>query len=133
MNEPLTSLGLALRAGKLAAGEEAVNAALSAGTVRLVVLASDAGENTVRRMEHRSRGKLPILYLEADKASLGQAVGWKSCAAAALTDLGMAAAFAGRLAALDERHRGALEALQEKQEKIARRRLKKPGKRSRSK
>lgn len=133
MSEPLTFLGLAKRAGKLSAGEDAVESALSAGKARLLILASDAGENTVRRAEHRSQAKLPILYLDADKAALGQALGWKDCAVAAVTDLGMAIAFAQKMAAMDPRHRSVLEALQEKQEKITQRKLKKPGKRSRSK
>lgn len=128
MAEPLTFLGLAKRANKLAAGEDAVNAALAAGTVRLLVLSSDAGEHTVRRVEHQSQGRLPILYLDADKAALGQVLGWQSCAVAALTDLGMARSFAGKLAALDERHRSVTEALEETALRIARRKEKKPGK-----
>lgn len=129
MIEPLTFLGLAKRAGRLAAGEEPVEAALAAGTVRLLILAADAGEHTVRRMEFRSQGRLPILYLSSGKAELGQALGWKSCAAAAVTDLGMALAFAEKMAALEQRHSGALEALVETRDRIARRKEKKPGKR----
>ena len=128
MGEPLTFLGLARRANRLSAGEDAVDAALTAGTVRLLVLACDAGEHTVRRAEHRSQGRLPIAYLTADKAALGQVLGWKSCSVAAMTDLGMALSFAKALAAQDSRHAPVLEALEETKDRIDRRKAKKPGK-----
>lgn len=131
MTEQLGFLGLAKRAGKLAAGEDAVLAALQTGKVRLLLLASDAGENTVRRMELRSQGRLPILYLQSGKSVLGAALGWESCAAAAFTDLGMALAFARKLAEADERHAPVLEALTEKSDRIARRKAVKPGRHSR--
>lgn len=132
MTEPLGFLGLAKRAGKLAAGEDAVLAALQTGKVRLLVLAGDAGENTVRRMELRSQGRLPILYLQSGKEALGAALGWESCAVAAFTELGMALAFAQKLSAADGRHAPVLEALTEKREKIAHRKAVKPGRHSRS-
>lgn len=128
MAEPLTFLGLAKRAGRLSAGEDAVESVLAAGTVRLLILASDAGEHTVRRMEHRSQGRLPIACLASDKEALGQVLGWKSCSVAALTDLGMALSFARKLAEQDARHAVLVEALEETQDRIARRKLKKPGK-----
>ena len=130
MSEPLGFLGLAKRAGKLAAGEDAVETALQTGKVRLLILASDAGDKTVRRIEFRSGGKLPILYLKSDKQALGQALGWGSCAAAAMTDLKMSIALAEKRVQAEKTHRPVLEALTEKQEKIARRKAKKPGKRS---
>ena len=130
MGEPLTFLGLAKRASRLSAGEDAVDAALSAGTVRLLILACDAGEHTVRRTEHRSQGRLPIAYLAADKEALGRVLGWKSCSVAAITDLGMAISFAKALCAQDARHGPVLEALEETKDRIDRRRVKKPGKKS---
>ena len=131
MTEPLSFLRLAKRAGKLAAGEDGVLSALQAGKVRLLVLAADAGEHTARRMEFRSQGRLPILYLQSGKTDLGTALGWEQCAVAALTDLGMAVSFARKMAQADPRHAPVLEALTEKQAKIARRKAAKPGKHSR--
>ncbi len=129
MDEQLGFLGLARRAGKLCAGEDAVQAALQTGRVRLLVLAADAGEKTVRWTEHRSQGRLPIACLTAGREELGRALGWKSCAVAAFTDLGMAAAYAAKLAAADARHSAVLEALEEKQRAIAARKLAKPRRR----
>lgn len=131
MTESLGFLGLAKRAGKLAAGEDGVLSALQAGKVRLLLLASDAGENTIRRMELRSQGRLPILYLQSDKTALGAALGWEQCAVAAVTDLGMALAFAQKMAEASHAHQSVLEALREKREKIAHRKAVKPGKHSR--
>ena len=131
MNEPLTFLGLAKRAGKLAAGEDAVLAALQTGKVRLLLLSADAGDKTVRRTEHLSRGKLPILYLTSGKDVLGETLGWAQCSVAALTDLGMARAFAEKMTAVDPVHAPVLEALQETTQRIAHRKAVKPGKRNR--
>lgn len=128
MTEPLSFLGLAKRAGKLAAGEDAVLAALQTGKVRLLVLAQDAGEHTARRMEFRSQGRLPILTLQSGKAQLGAALGWEQCAVAAFTDLGMALSFGKQMAALDPVHQPVLEALTETQARIAHRKAVKPGK-----
>lgn len=130
MNESLGFLGLAKRAGKLAAGEDAVLSALQGGKVRLLILAADAGEATIRRTEHRTGGKLPILYLESGKAALGGALGWANCSVAALTDLGMALSYAKKLTQADSRHAPVLEALTEKSERIAHRKAVKPGKHS---
>lgn len=129
MSEALGFLGLTKRAGKLAAGEDAVLAALAEGKVRLLLLASDAGEKTVRRAEFKSQGKLPIIYLESDKTALGEALGWGKCAVAAVTDIDMALAFARKMAEADPKHASAAEALSEKQQKIAARKAKKPRKR----
>ena len=130
MSEQLGFLGLAKRACKLAAGEDAVEAALQTGKVRLLILAADAGDKTVRHIEHRSQGRLPILYLQSDKAALGSALGWASCAVAAMTDLSMSIALAEKMVRSDESRRPVLEALMEKQDKIAARKQRKPGKHS---
>ena len=126
MREQLGFLGLAKRAGKLSAGEDAVEAALQTGKVRLLILAADAGDKTVRHMEHRSQGRLPILYLQSDKQTLGSALGWASCAVAAMTDLKMSIALAEKMVRCDASHRPVLEALIEKQDKIAARKQRKP-------
>jgi len=45
-------LGLAKKAGRLEVGEEPVGAAARARDARLIVVAEDAAENTVRRVRH---------------------------------------------------------------------------------
>ena len=64
------------------------------GRARLVLLASDAGESTVRRAERLVAGtKQPLLTIPYDKATLGGAMGWSDCALAAFRDAALAAAF----------------------------------------
>lgn len=103
----LSLLGLALRGGNLAVGEEPVEAAARARDARLLLLASDAADNTRRRTVHFSEaGQCLWLQLPCTKAELGRAVGRTSVALAAVTDIGLANAVARRLAALDQAQYG---------------------------
>jgi ribosomal protein L7Ae-like RNA K-turn-binding protein len=95
----LSTLGLARRGGMLAVGEEPVEAAARAKDARLILLAADAAENTVRRARHFSEaGACLWLRVPFRKDELGSAVGRMSCAILALTDVGFAAAVARCLA-----------------------------------
>lgn len=103
----LSLLGLALRGGRLAVGEEPAALAAKAGQARLLLTASDAAGNTLRRAEHLAEeGHCLHLTLPFTKAELGGALGRGSAAIAALTDLGLAAAAAERLALLDPERYG---------------------------
>ena len=87
-------LGLALRAGRLAVGEEPVGAACRGHKAYLLLLASDAADNTIRRASHFSQSakNTICLQLPLTKAELGSGLGRTACAMAALTDVGFAAA-----------------------------------------
>lgn len=103
----LPLLGLALRGGRLAVGEEPAALAAKAGQARLLLAASDAAGNTLRRAEHLAReGHCLWLVLPFSKEELGAALGRGSAAVAALTDTGLAAAVTERLAALDPERYG---------------------------
>lgn len=107
-NHILSLLGLALRGGRLAVGEEPAALAAKSGQARLLLAASDAAGNTLRRMEHLAEeGHCLSLTLPFTKAELGGALGRGSAAIAALTDLGLAAAVAERLAQWDPERYGA--------------------------
>lgn len=108
MNDRVLSLlGLALRGGRLAVGEEPAALAAKAGQARLLLVAADAAENTLRRAEHLAReGHCLHLTLPFTKAELGGALGRGSAAIAALTDTGLAAAVAERLAQSDPERYG---------------------------
>ena len=102
MDKILSMLGLAKKAGRLESGEEPVGAAARARDGRLILLASDAAENTVRRATHFAEaGQCLLARIPADKDALGRAVGRTSCAMLAVTDIGFAEAVARKLAALD--------------------------------
>ena len=68
----------------------------------MLLLASDAADNTRRRIEHfADEGQCMWLRVPFPKEELGRALGRTSVAVAAITDIGLAAAVARRLAELD--------------------------------
>lgn len=105
--ELLPLIGLCFRARALAVGEEPVDAAVRAGDARVLLLAADAADNTVRRTARfAGTGKCPWLRLPYTKAELGRAVGRTSAAILAVTDIGFAANIVRRLAAEDDAQYG---------------------------
>ena len=98
----LSLLGLALRGGRLAVGDDAVSDAAFRKDARLILTASDASEHVRRSAEHLARqGDCLAGTLPCTKAELGGALGRGSAAVCALTDIGLAASLAKRLAAED--------------------------------
>lgn len=120
-------LGLARRAGKLELGEESILSAALAHKARLILIAGDAAEGTVRRLERSAEnGNAVCFRTELTKAELGAGFGRASCAAVALTDVGLAAAAVKKLSQADpQRYGESLEKLQHKAEKTVRRRKEK--------
>lgn len=99
----LSLLGLALRGGNLAVGEEPVADACKTGRAKLVLIAADAAENSASRARRWAEAKnVPWTQVPWDKAAIGFALGRGTCAMAALTDRGLAAALAEKLAQGDE-------------------------------
>ncbi len=114
-NDLLSLIGLCFRARSLAVGEEPVDAAVRARDARLLLLAADAADNTVRRTRHFAEsGNCPWLRMPFSKEELGRAVGRTSTAILAVTDIGLAANIACRLAAGDDAQYGETAALLEK-------------------
>lgn len=104
MDKLLNLIGLAQKAGRLAVGEEPTGAAARARDARLILVAADAAENSVRRVRHfADAGQCLWCRIGADKDALGRAVGRSSCAMLAVTDIGFAEAIARKLAEGDER------------------------------
>ena len=98
----LSMLGLCMRGGMLAVGEEPVDAVSRAHQARLLLLAEDAADNTARRVTHFAQaGNCLWIRLPFGKDELGRALGRTSCALLAITDIGFASAFAKRLAQAD--------------------------------
>lgn len=123
MDRALRLLGLAKKAGRVEVGEEPVGAVCRAHKARLVILAQDAAENTVRRAKHFSElGGAVCVSVPCSKDELGAALGRASCAMAALTDAGFAAGFLEKLAAEDPARYGeAHAALSAKAQKLLQR------------
>ena len=122
----LSLLGLALRGNNLAVGEEPVADACKTHRAKLVLTAADAAGNSADRARRwADAGNVPWIQVPWDKAALGFALGRSTCAMAALTDLGLAQAVAGRLAQGDpERYGEMTEKLRLKAERAAQRREK---------
>lgn len=116
-------IGLAQKAGRLAVGEEPTGAAARARDARLILVAADAAENSVRRVRHfADAGQCLWCRIGADKDALGRAVGRSSCAMLAVTDIGFAEAIAKKLAEGDERFAETAEKLAVKARRAAERR-----------
>lgn len=102
MDKILRLIGLAKRGGNLEAGEEPVGAAARARDARVILVASDAAENTYRRVRHfADAGQCIWLSIPCTKDELGGCIGRTSCAMVAVTDLGLASTIVQRLAEKD--------------------------------
>ncbi len=111
----LSLLGLALRGNHLAVGEEPVAEACKTGRAELVLTAADAAGNSADRARRWAEaGGVPWIPAPWTKEELGGALGRSVCAMAALTDRGLAAALAGKLALRDEALRPMASLLEEK-------------------
>lgn len=105
----LSLVGLAKKAGRLEVGEEPVGAAARARHARLILVATDAADNTCRRAAHFAQaGNVPWVRVPFTKAQLGAALGRSTCAMAAFTDVGLASSMAAKLSALDSETYGEL-------------------------
>ena len=127
MDERLKLVGLAFKAGKLAAGDTAVREAVFAKRVRLICTAVDASERVVtgaERMPERCNG----LYTATPftRAELGAALGLRDCGIIAFLDPGLAWAFAEKLNEIDHvRYRALEEELRARRDRAQRRKQKK--------
>ena len=115
-------MGIAQKAGYIEYGEDTVTTAVSAGKVRLIVMASDAGEHTRRKIRASSeRSGVICLDIPVTKNELGLAVGKGGTGVVAITDIGIAASFAEKLAQDGKEYAEAYAQLREKADKIRKR------------
>ncbi len=85
-------LGLAEKAGKVAAGEFSCEKQLQSGKARLVLLAADASENSKKKFRDKAAFRsLPCLELDS-KEELGRTIGKQERTCAVVLDAGFAAA-----------------------------------------
>ncbi len=84
-------LGLMRRADAIRIGEENTGETVKAGKGKLLLLASDASDNAVKRAESFTFGHSTVtVKLPYTKEALSDAVGVGGCSMAAVTDLGFA-------------------------------------------
>jgi len=79
-------LGLAMRAGKVLSGEEMVLQAVRSGKARLVLLASDASENTAKKVKDKCSYYGVSCITTGDRYQLGHAIGKVGRVTVAVTD-----------------------------------------------
>ena len=83
-------LGLATKAGKTVTGEFSTEKAVKEGRAYLVVVASDASENTKKKFRNMCNYYQVTMKVFSDKNSLGNACGKEFRASLAITDAGLA-------------------------------------------
>ncbi|MGN7470188.1 YlxQ family RNA-binding protein [Brevibacillus sp. SAFN-007a] len=79
-------LGIAMRARKIVTGEELVIAAIRNGQARLVLLASDASDNTAKKVKDKCSYYGVSCVTTGDRYSLGHAIGKDGRVTVAVTD-----------------------------------------------
>lgn len=89
-NKALSYLGLAMRAGKLAFGDEGVLKAVRSGQARLVVMAEDASDNTRKKFRDKCSHYNVALVECFDRYELGAAIGKDARVLVAVLDSGLA-------------------------------------------
>jgi len=123
MDKAAGYLGIARKAGYLEIGAENCGAAVRSGKAKLLLLASDASDNTRHRAEGFVFGrKTPLAVLPDGKEKLSGLTGAPNCAMLAFTDIGLASRFAAALAETESRYAALSAALAEREKKARARR-----------
>ena len=118
-------LGIARKGGHVQLGEDPVSAVAQEGHARLMILAADAADHTVRRANALAAlHGTPIVTIENDKASLGAVFGRSSVAMLAVTDINLAVHILGGMDA-PERYQAQAQAVCEKAAVMKQRKLSK--------
>ena len=93
----LSMIGLCMKAGKLKSGEFAVEETVKKGQARLVIVASDASENTKKSYADMCEYYKVPLRTYGTKDELGRACGKELRAAVAVTDEGLSRNLIGKM------------------------------------
>lgn len=94
-DKALSALGMAMRAGKLATGDEIVLKAIRAGKAQLVIIAGDASLNTKKKFQDKCNSYGVSLVEAYDRLSLGRAIGKAERVVIAVVDVQFAKLIAG--------------------------------------
>ena len=86
----LSLIGLAMKAGRCTSGEMMTESETKSGRARLVIIASDASENTKKKFRDMCKFYEVPIYIYGDKDTLGHAMGKEFRASLAILDKGFA-------------------------------------------
>ncbi|MDY0396404.1 L7Ae/L30e/S12e/Gadd45 family ribosomal protein [Virgibacillus halophilus] len=88
----LNLIGLAYRARQCSAGEDTIIKDIRKRRVKLLILASDAGPQTKKKLTDKCKTyEVPYIIINEDKEALGNAIGKLQRVAIAILDEGFAA------------------------------------------
>lgn len=96
-NRVFSMIGLAARARKAAGGEFSVEKAIKSGNAYLVIISSDASDNTKKKFSNMCKFYQVPLYFFGEKQELGHAMGKGQRSSMAVLDEGFAKAVAEKL------------------------------------
>lgn len=92
MNNGLSMVGLATRAGKTVSGEFATEKSIKEGKAKVVIVAKDASDNTKKLFTNKCEYYRVPIYITGTKDELGSVTGNQSRASLAVVDQGFAKA-----------------------------------------
>ncbi len=90
LNKALSLVSLATKAGKTVSGEFSTEKEVKCGKAELVIVATDASENTKKKFQNMCEFYEVPIYFYGDKDTLGHAMGKEFRASLAVTDAGFA-------------------------------------------
>ena len=90
LSKELSLISLATKAGKTASGEFNTEKEVKSGHAALVIVATDASENTKKKFQNMCEFYEVPIYFYGDKDTLGHAMGKEFRASLAITDVGFA-------------------------------------------
>ena len=102
LTKALSMISLATKAGKTASGEFATEKEVKTGYAELVIVATDASENTKKKFKNMCEFYEVPIYFYGDKDTLGHAMGKEFRASLAVTDAGFAREIAKQLDCIKE-------------------------------
>ncbi len=123
MSKALNYLGIARKSGGIETGEDNSSGLVKAGKARVLLVASDTSEGAKRRAEgYVYETNTPLVELPFTKDEIAGITGKNGCSMAAITDLGLAAAFLKALAdEYGEKYSGVYEQVEELRKRIEKR------------
>ena len=89
-DKALSLIGLAMKAGRCKGGEMMTESEVKSGRARLVIIASDASDNTKKKFRDMCKFYRVPIYVYGDKDTLGHAVGKEFRASLVILDEGFA-------------------------------------------
>ena len=90
LSKALSMISLATKAGKTASGEFCTEKEVKSGLAALVIVATDASENTKKKFQNMCEFYEVPIYFYGDKETLGHAMGKEIRASLAIIDAGFA-------------------------------------------